>query len=83
MATESTSEIRAFHQFVGLFLDVEKGKPSPEELVKLWRANEIEQSDAVHALREAIEDMEAGDEGRPLADVARDIRKQFGFSPLP
>jgi len=32
------------------------------------------------AIREGIEQMEAG-EGRPIADVDVDIRKEFGFPP--
>jgi hypothetical protein len=50
---------------------------SPEEALELWRtehpAND-EFGDSVAALREALADMAAGDEGVPFADFDREFR---------
>jgi hypothetical protein len=80
MSTSLPTEAEAFQSF--LIKEIANGgrHKSPEELVQDWRRERQEFDETVAALREAIEDMNAGDRGRPLADVMRDIRAEFGWS---
>jgi hypothetical protein len=41
---------------------------------------QAEMDATVTDLREAIAEMEAGDQGRPLAEVAEEIRREHNFS---
>jgi len=80
MATNSIPDVQAFYLFLGERLDHDRVEESPEELLQEWRALHGELSETAEGLREAIADMEAGDRGRPLHDVADEIRKKHNFS---
>lgn len=77
MASELT-ELESFKQFLEVQINRGAADLSPEESVRLWR---VEFSKSVEALREALVDMEAGDRGRPLRDVAEEIRQRHGWTP--
>ena len=76
MAGETT-ELESFRRF--LEVQIERGAfdLSPEESVRLWRA---EFSKSVEAVQEALSDMEAGDRGRPIREVADEIRNRHGWT---
>ena len=80
MATDSTSDSHAFYAYLGSRLQDGKAEESPEALVQEWRMQQGEFEATEAGLREAIADMEAGDRGRPLNEVAEEIRKKHGFS---
>lgn len=77
MAGELT-ELESFKQFLDAQIDHGVADLSPEESVRRWR---VEFSQSVEAVREALRDMGAGDEGRPLAEVAEEIRNRHGWTP--
>lgn len=80
MATDSTSDSHAFYDYLGSRLQDGRAEESPEALVQEWRMQQGEFEATEAALREAIADMEAGDNGRPLNEVAEEIRRKHGFS---
>jgi len=53
---------------------------TPEDLLAEYRQQrpcDEEYADGLAALREAIDSMEAGDQGRPVKDVLRELRQEF------
>jgi hypothetical protein len=53
---------------------------SPEEAVDLWRdlhPSPGEHEETVAAVRQSLADMAAGDEGRPMEEVDREIREAY------
>lgn len=80
MATEPTNDAQAFYEFLGQRLGDDGVKKTPEELLHEWRLTQPGFQRSVRDLEEAIADMEAGDRGRPLADVADEIRRKHNFS---
>jgi len=75
------SELSSFHRFVSHQLQSGRDDVSPEEVLDLWREQHPEVDDAddsVLAVREALQDMEEGDEGIPLEQFDRDFRKRTG-----
>ncbi|MBW3596681.1 MAG: hypothetical protein KY475_05335 [Planctomycetes bacterium] len=80
MSTPFTSEVQAFHQFLGEQLQTPQGgEKSREELLALCRAehpSSDELRESVAAVKEALADMEAGDAGRPVDDVIDELRKK-------
>lgn len=82
MATDFTTELGRFHQFVRDCLDGPRASLSPEEALDLWRVQhptleEFESS--LRAVREAIEDMERGDRGVTIEEFERDFRMRNGL----
>ena len=80
MTTDSTSDTHAFYEYLGARLKNGGAEGSPEALVQEWRMQQGEFEATETGLREAIADMEAGDHGRPLKEVAEEIRRKHGFS---
>ncbi len=80
MTTDSTSDSHAFYDYLGSRLQDGRAEESPEALVQEWRMQQGEFEATEAGLREAIADMEAGDHGRPLNEVAEEIRRKHGFS---
>jgi hypothetical protein len=81
MARNST-ELALFHQFIGDQLANGGTNLSPEEVLNLWRdahptAEDFEES--VEALREALEELDAGDPGIPAEQHLRELRDKYGF----
>lgn len=80
MSTSTPTEAESFQSFLAKEIANGGRHKSPEELVQDWRRERQEFDEAVIAVREAIDDMNAGDRGRPLDEVMRDIRARHGWS---
>jgi hypothetical protein len=55
---------------------------SLEALLDQWRAlhpSEEELRDSVAAVKQALDDMDAGDTGRPVDEVLRDLRAKYNL----
>lgn len=71
------SELAQFHAFVGAQLQTGDPDLSPEEVLDLWLDQHPgEAEDDTEAIREALEDMAAGDTGRPWEEIDREFRRQ-------
>jgi len=79
MSTSTPTEAESFQTFLAKEIANGGRHKSPEELVQDWRRERQEFDETVAALREAIDDMNAGDEGRPVAEVFDDLRREFGW----
>jgi len=80
MSADSISESHAFYEYLGTRLQAGGVEQTPEALVQEWRLRQAEFDATAVGLREAIADMEAGDRGRPLDEVAEEIRREHKFS---
>lgn len=82
MKTQEIDELAAFQAFLSEKLQKNGVKPSPEEAVDEWRElhpePEIDEEE-VAAIQEAIDDMLAGDHGRPVEETIAEIRAEFGL----
>jgi len=79
MTTSNSKELAEFNRFVTNLLMGDQRELLPEEALDLWRSEHPlpeELADSVAAIREALADMEAGDQGIPFEDFAREFRKQ-------
>ena len=75
------NELTEFHRFVGQQID--SGKMlSPEEALELWRDQYPEDAseDATEEIREALADVDAGDEGIPFEEFKREFRRRNNIS---
>jgi hypothetical protein len=82
MATRQDNELARFHDFVGQQL-AGGGKLSPEEALDLWRAahpQSEEFRESVQAVKDALDDMDAGDTGEPFDEFMRELRRSRGLS---
>ena len=82
MATGTQGELSGFHDFLSGKLTSGTAQLSPEEALDLWRAEHPEANDFpndVAALREALADMEAGDDGLPLEEFDRKFRQRHAI----
>ncbi len=80
----SVNELREFHAFVGAQLSANRIPLSPEDAIDLWRdqhPNQEESAAVVAAVREALDDMAAGDTGMPLEEYDRQFRLRHGLPP--
>ncbi len=71
------NELESFYRFLADQLSRGGSMLSPEECLDLWRARNPREhpSEAeVEAIREAIDDMRAGDAGQPLRDFLAEFR---------
>ena len=71
------NELESFHRFLGDQIANGDVALTPEECVDLWRARnraDDELHSDVLAIKEALDDMKAGDHGIPLADFLADVR---------
>ena len=71
------NELESFHRFLADQLSYGDSMLSPEECLDLWRAQnppEHESEAEVEAIREAIDDMRAGDAGQPLREFLAELR---------
>jgi hypothetical protein len=76
-AIEVMNELEAFHRFLGDQLANGDAALTPEECVDLWRAQNPAYDELysdVQAVKEALDDMEAGDHGIPLQDFLSEVR---------
>jgi hypothetical protein len=71
------SELAQFHAFVGAQLQTGDPDLSPEEVFDLWLDQHPgEAEDDTEAIREALDDMAAGDTGIPLEEFKREFRRK-------
>jgi hypothetical protein len=85
MSIDPAAELIRFQQFICEHLK-NGGNPSPEEALDLWRAENPRTEDfddTVQALREALDDMDAGDTGVTLDEFDRAFRKRHGLPASP
>ena len=82
MNASQTTELHEFHRFLTTKLSNGGADLSPEEVLDEWRQDhpdpEIDE-DEVAAIQEAIDDMEAGDHGRPFDEAMADLRAKYGM----
>ena len=70
-------ELRTFHAFVAQKLDNGGATLTPEEALDQWRMSHPDPEDfenSVAAVRKALSDMAAGDQGRPVVGFVADLR---------
>ena len=82
MSVQQSSELVRFHEFIAAKLGNGQADISPEEALYDWRAENPtreEYAASVAAIRESLADMEAGDCGRPAADVMADLRRKYNI----
>ena len=71
------NELESFHRFLTDQLSRGDSTLSPEECLDLWRAGNPPEGDSeidAQAIREAIDDMRAGDTGQPLQEFLSEFR---------
>jgi hypothetical protein len=84
MASDTTSELAAFVQFLTARLGSGANELSPEEALDLWRSAHPEPNQYAEdaaAIRAALKDMEAGDLGLPLSDFDGEFRQRHNLPP--
>jgi hypothetical protein len=80
MSVGLPSELVSFQQFVTQQLAAGRDNMSPEEVIDLWRDDHPlprEPEETIAAVKEALADMAAGDRGRPIEEVDREIREKY------
>jgi hypothetical protein len=80
MDTERRDDLKAFHDFVGEQLANGGASLSPAEALDLWEIqhpSDEERAATVEALREALDDMRAGDTGIPAREFLAELRRQY------
>ena len=87
MASALFDELRSFHAFLTEKIEANGSEPlSPEEALELWRIENPtpeEREATVNAVRESLEDMRAGDPGRPGREVLAEIRRKHNLPNSP
>ncbi len=82
MSSNTQNELASFYQFVGVKLNQKDADLSPEELLDQWRAehpideDDDDDLDDVTAVKQALADMAAGDEGISLDEFKREFRRR-------
>jgi hypothetical protein len=80
MNSERRDDLTAFHHFVGEQLANGGASLSPAETLDLWEIQQVSDDDrtaTVEALREALDDMRAGDTGIPADDFLAELRRKY------
>jgi hypothetical protein len=72
------NDLAEFHAFIGSQLQTGEADISPEEALEMWRDQCAAKAgdDATDDLREALDDMAAGDAGLPFEEFNREFRRQ-------
>jgi len=77
---QTRHDLQEFHAYLGKTLAIGRADLTPEEALDEWRilnpAPE-ELAASVAAVRRAISDMRAGDQGRPADEVIAEIRQRL------
>jgi hypothetical protein len=80
MATDRSNDLRAFKLFIEAKLSNGGGDLTVDDALSLW---DIETQPAsareanVQAIREALDDMHAGDTGMPADEFLADVRRKY------
>lgn len=88
-AKPSTSELRAFYNFVGDKLRLSEPRLTPERVFEEWQSlhseNEhdefIDDQDDDVAIKESLDAMHAGEPAKSLEQFERDFRERHGLPP--
>ena len=78
MSTQSSTELQQYHQFQKELLDQGRTNLSPEEVLRLWRAGQQEYADTVEAIKEGLQDVEAG-RVEPFEEFDERFRKKHNI----
>ena len=81
-----STELRAFHAFLGEKRNNGSADLLPEEVLEVWRQLHPEPEDFeddVAVIQAALGDVANGDEGMPLEDFDRQMRGQFNLPAHP
>lgn len=84
MSIDSNAELRSFGEYIAKIVENGDESISPEDAVVRWRMQNLspeEFDEEVAAIREALDDMEAGDKGVPWEQVLKEINAEFGLKP--
>lgn len=82
MSADVHNELSGFHDFVGERLRNGGSHLTPEEVLEEWlllHPNLDQHAQNVKAIRAAIRDMEAGDQGLEVEDHLLRLREEFGL----
>lgn len=77
--SNSHQELASFHHFIGEQLNTGQPSMSPEEALETWRLQNrspVEYEADVRAIKEALDDMDAGDAGIPLEEYLAEFEKR-------
>lgn len=80
MVTSTQTEAESFHYFLAKEIANGGRHKSPEDLLQDWRRVQQELRESAESIREAIDDMHAGDRGQPVAEVFDEIRRAHGWT---
>lgn len=86
MFTDRVNDPRAFHEFLGTKLSNEGETLTLDDCLGLWDAenqSDAERVETVQALREALDDVEAGDTGQPVPEVVDELRRKYQLPARP
>jgi len=81
MATDPSSDLGQFHQFIGEKLTSDPAL-SPEDALLIWRTEhplDAEEEELTAFLREAVDDYKAGKPAIPAEQVLAELRERFGL----
>jgi hypothetical protein len=82
--TNVSADLSGFHAFIGEHLKEGNVGLSPEEALNIWRTDHPLPEDfeeTVEALREALDDLKAGDLGRPFEEFDAEFRARHNLPP--
>jgi hypothetical protein len=74
MAREGVSELEAFRDFVDQQIESGQADQSPENVLRQWQIERAQLMESVRAVKEGLEDMDAGDTGRPLREFMEEFK---------
>ena len=86
MANETRDDLEAFHAFVGEQIANGGTSLTPAEALNVWEIlhpSDTERAATVEALKEALEDMRAGDIGIPAREFFANLRSKYGLPARP
>jgi hypothetical protein len=80
MNLATPTEAESFQLFLSRELAQGGRDLSPEELLQRWRSDQQELQASVAAIREAVDNMNAGARGQSVEEVARELQQRFGWT---
>lgn len=86
MPTDRANDPRAFRDFLDARLSAAGDGLTLDEYLDLWESEnqpDEERRAAVQAVREALDDMRAGDRGIPVREAVSELRRRHGLPERP
>lgn len=80
MTPTTHTEAESFHVFLSHQIANGGRHKSPEELVEQWRRDQQELMESVASIKDALDEINRGVPGIPLAEVAREICDKHGWA---